>query len=814
MDNQGSIGSCTSEGVTYTQFTVAVSQYLHHLNPSIEWDPSSGDPKYLFSPKFTYNFSGAGTSYCYQVLRDDGCLPMSISICKKSTSSNSKFWGGSIASDPQSRSWDVGEGLMLEALKYRLNNFEEIEYGSTHSGQLTTTKAGQELLYKIKEALAAGNAVAICGWSSYWQYTRIDDDGLGNLGKRGEEVIWRGYKSSKSTSDGNHCVAIIGYDDDITVTRGGVTMKGAFLVRNSWGDWKNDGNVWLMYDACNQISEFDLFNDPYFYNSTTALVLKSMKMQTPISCQLPLTNKFTPVGETTIDGEKYTTYNISNGNSYLGYDAEGNVVKLDAAGENTLFALIPSNKGLTNPSGEYKDGFLLYAVNAAGNAKYLSSGTYAAGSTPVLTDSLDNPEVICFQISFYNASKEFESMLCMKHYNENSSYEQTGTLYRFSFVYWDKDISIGNPELSVEVEVSAVNRNLLYITLNRTDKNGVTDTFSPAAMDLHSSQSILPDFGSDVKTGLSFSGKANPTEPETGFFSFSFTTLCSFGDDFTTDDFLWGVNIKGSNVKIKSIKFIDKDGNILSKIVLPEDTPELKKGEVYEYVFDQDTELKAYFGAGTYRLKNAGTGKVLTLSSNHMTFAWDEGKNPQESQFHIVYDRTKDEYAFWNYKDTYLFDIYQKKVADDIQVKLNAPNPSKDTQGWNVEITENGTLRISLKNYPEYAFGYNGTDFCINKDSNSDNYRWTLEAVEESPITTSVTNSSGKITVSAKAPKDYTEGTVQLRIIKDGEVIQTVDASGNKDGFTATVDLEKGCYLLTMLCDGNVYGTQVVYTVK
>ena len=51
IDSQGSIGCCTSEGVTYAQFTVAVSQYINSKDPNSEWNPSSGNPSYIFSPK-------------------------------------------------------------------------------------------------------------------------------------------------------------------------------------------------------------------------------------------------------------------------------------------------------------------------------------------------------------------------------------------------------------------------------------------------------------------------------------------------------------------------------------------------------------------------------------------------------------------------------------------------------------------------------------------------------------------------------------------------------------------------------------------
>lgn len=815
VDNQGSIGCCTSEGVTFTQFTVAVSQYLHHLNPEIEWNPSSGDARYIFSPKFTYNYSGAGTEYCYCVLRDSGCLPMSVSICKKSINSNKNFWGGSILNDDQSRSWDVEKGLMLEALRYRLNNFEEIEYGSTNAGQLTTNETGQQLLYKIKAAVAAGNAVAICGWSSYWQTTKVDEDGLGSLAKKDDYVIWNGYKSVSSTSDGNHCVAIIGYDDDITVTKGGVTMKGAFLVRNSWGDWMNDGNIWLMYDACNKVSEFELFNDPYFYVPTVALSVTGMKMVTPISSAMPISSTFTPVGEATVNGQTYPTFNISYGKTFLAYDSEGKLVKATKAGENTIFALIPYESTVQTPNADFKNSYLVYAVNATGDTKYLTSGGNSNNSVPGLTASTDDLKTVCFHISSYKKDKEFTSMLCTRYYNSNTTcYERTGTLYRFSFIYWDRDISVGLPQLSVEAEVTATNRTNLDITLNRTDKNGVKDVFNPSSMDWHIS-GVFPDLGSS-DNNLSFSGKVNPTEAETGFLTFSYSTLCSFNEDFSPEDYLWGVNIKGSGVKVKSLRLIDKDGNTVSEITMPEDTPELVRGEIYEYIFDLGGELRSYFGTGVYKLKNVGTGKILSLSSNNMTFAWDSGKaaDADKSKFRIEYNAEKDEYVFWNHEDTYIFDIFEKEVKNDVMVKLNRVNAQRDTQSWNVEVNKDGQIRISLKNYPDFVFGYNGKDFCISTDSSSDNYLWMLETAEETNITTHVTAENGKITVSADAPANYTSGAVQVKIVKDGTVVQTLDAQGDKNGFTATATLEKGCYLISLFYDGKVYGTQVVYTVK
>ena len=824
VDNQGGIGCCTSDGITYTQFTVAVSQYINSLDPDSDWDPSSGNPAYIFSPKFTYNFSGAGTDYCYNILVDDGCLPMSVSSFEKWTSSNKKFWGGSILDSVQTRSWDVKQGQMLDALKYKLLDYEENEFTQTNSGQLTTNETGRELLNKVKDALVRGNAVSICGWSSYWEYTTIDANGLGTLGKKNEKVIWNGYKSPNSKSDGNHCVAIIGYDDDITVTVGGVTMKGAFLVRNSWGDWMNEGNVWMMYDACNKVSEYEIFNDPYFYKTSYALSISLSKMVVPLNTSAMIANTFTPVGDFELNGKTYKTYNIHTSKNYLSYKKNGALSAEKEASDTTLWAVIPYKDLVKDPADGYSGSYLLYAVNAKGGAKFFSVPSNNANVTPELSGNLNSPELVCLRIPGLdvaaNKNKEFTCMLSMQYFNDSTpGYERTGTIYRFGFVYWDKDIAVGGSDLAVEVEVTMLNRQNLFITLTRTDKNGVQDTFVPGCMRMRVKENVNPEFVSDDVT-LSFSGIENPDYAETGYFAFAFDTLASYGKDFTVDDFLWGVNVKGTGAKIKSIRLVDKNGETISKIEIPPETPELVKGETYKYVFDRGEELKNYFGTGTYRLKNVGTGKVLTLSKNNMTFAWDDGKKPDKASedktiFHIRYDSNDDEYRIWNYKETYIFDIFQKVVEDGIMVKLNAPTYTRNTQGWMVDMNDDGHLLITLKNYPAYAFGYDKTnEFCISSTDRSDNFLWELEPVDVSDITTSVTHDNGVVTLDIKAPDKYEDGKIEVRIAKDGKVIDTIDAEGDKEGFTASYEVTPGSYLFTTLCDGAVYGSQIICVIK
>ena len=145
VDNQGNIGSCSAESVTYMQFTIAVAQYMNNIVGDKNWNPSTGNKNYIFSPKFTFVYSGAGTGYSYEILTDQGCLPLSKSSFKKNGTA-------SILNDPMSRRWDVGtSGLMAQSLKYRLSNFTEIDFESL--GYDFTTEGGKRHIEKIKRAI-------------------------------------------------------------------------------------------------------------------------------------------------------------------------------------------------------------------------------------------------------------------------------------------------------------------------------------------------------------------------------------------------------------------------------------------------------------------------------------------------------------------------------------------------------------------------------------------------------------------------------------------------------------------------------------
>ncbi|MBE6544171.1 MAG: hypothetical protein E7675_07195 [Ruminococcaceae bacterium] len=263
IDNQGGVGSCASQSVAYTQFTNAVARYLHSLNPDSEFKPAK-DSKYCFSPKFTYTYSGAGTAWVYNILVDHGCLTSEYSGFYKDSG------GGSQLGRPgnyykQSIKWDADKDDLFKALNYRLNDYEQIWFtNAPYSGKMTTSENGRELLFKIKEAVASGNVVVTGGYPSRWKTGMVYK--AGDIAKMGQKII----TYSVAEGDGGHQVSIVGYDDNVETQVGGVVLKGAFLMANSWGESYGDqGYIWVAYDALNTVSEYEQLNDEKFNRGWT-----------------------------------------------------------------------------------------------------------------------------------------------------------------------------------------------------------------------------------------------------------------------------------------------------------------------------------------------------------------------------------------------------------------------------------------------------------------------------------------------------------------------------------------------------------------
>lgn len=265
IDNQGAIGCCASEAITYLQFTNAVAQYRLHNGGLGDWTPAL-DYTQCFSPKFTYQFAGASTANVYNIIKSMGALTYAVDSFAKDAGGGSQInVGGKLAQE--TARWIVTEGSGEQALRYRISNFEQTFVTNnalyTAPGKtgvaMTTSDAGRAMIQKIKEAIATGNVVVTGGYPSAWEsgIKRVNENG--SIAKKGDSVI----TFATDERSGGHQVAIVAYDDDLVVTANGITMQGAFLIANSWGtSYGKNGYIWVMYDALNSTSEFEEFKMP------------------------------------------------------------------------------------------------------------------------------------------------------------------------------------------------------------------------------------------------------------------------------------------------------------------------------------------------------------------------------------------------------------------------------------------------------------------------------------------------------------------------------------------------------------------------
>lgn len=240
VGDQGYIGSCAAWATTYYQFGFQVaSQY--------SLDVSSTSNR--FSPRWVYNIinsgidNGSNRSEAYQVLSAQGAVRYS------------QFTPTGVETTSEYRTWYLNENALENALKYRISKEEPLNY-SEYDVLTPITSYNSANLYYMKTFLTNGQILAFSTDFDTWDYRTLSSQSDSSL--NGQYVCIKQYDANNER-DG-HSMAIVGYNDNITYDlNGNGTIqnfeRGAFKIVNSHGNtYKNNGFVWVMYDALNQVS--------------------------------------------------------------------------------------------------------------------------------------------------------------------------------------------------------------------------------------------------------------------------------------------------------------------------------------------------------------------------------------------------------------------------------------------------------------------------------------------------------------------------------------------------------------------------------
>lgn len=609
VDNQGGVGCCASNAITYTQFTNAVSRYLHAVDPTITWNPSSGAKQYLFSPKYTYTYSGAGTAWVYDILKDHGCLTLTDSGFFKAADGGSLYrYNDQLVKSAVK--WDVENDLMQKALNFRIKDYEQIwvtnDYldpaRSTVNGeknvQITTSDKGRALLAKIKDSIDHGNVVVTGGMVGKWLFGEIT--GAGTLGQVGDKAII----GSAGTAGGGHQVAIVGYDDGVECSIAGITMRGAFQVVNSWGEgWGTGGYAWMFYDALNTVSEYEAFNEPGFYNNAMYLDTDAsgkIIMNPAYASGHDQTATFKRVTNVNVNGTIYKAYTIYSEalGGYLAYSTVSSDYSLfvqETPDKNCYWAMIPYEDLATwnqfsknNYDEKYLGSYWLCAVNRVTDDvtgyRFLDAGvsygsvgrqvgfaSLMGGAYPMAKSWYVEPDATV-------ATKQSPIGIFA---GRNESMTRTWTMDQFCFLDWAEDITAEMPELYVKVNVTTTNRESVYVTLHRrsaTTGGGATSVIP--SMIKYGYYNYHPDYDTFKWATLgggtmTFSGVENGTAPETASLYFSYGSLLNdlpSGKNFT--DYEWGVAVAAyrcTPVTVNSIELLNQAGEVLASVSLPAD---------------------------------------------------------------------------------------------------------------------------------------------------------------------------------------------------------------------------------------------------
>lgn len=223
---------------------------------------------------------------------------------------------------------------------------------------------------EIKQHIKNNGALSI---SSYWN-GESDQNGLKKIDN--SEMVYKIPNNKKANDNSGHAITIIGWDDNVSITKDNNTFTGAWICLNSWGDTVGfDGVCYVFYD------DSDVYNIKGFkYNKTSNNLIFDVEKTSGYTYSTKLSGKYnsknnaTGTENTTLQQNVFFEDNVSLKYNYKIYVNKGSYASgAKITGINVYFGQENvSNKFDISYGTSYSGN---YSINKKTNAE-IKVGTY------------------------------------------------------------------------------------------------------------------------------------------------------------------------------------------------------------------------------------------------------------------------------------------------------------------------------------------------------------------------------------------------------------------------------------------------------
>ena len=243
IQNQGNVNSCAAFAYGYYQFTYERNR-LNGVPSTLSSTWAS--PMWIYNTLHSSPISGGGGDGLSQ-LEVEHLLKYQGAISWEDMPYQSSNYDKVLTIND-----DGAADMLRQALQTRFSSSStksiSASEGSSTGYAPKVTSADDTDLNEVKALIADQNKILTVGMRDPNVYDA-------KTATNGEQVWYRAITTDET--QGNHAMVVVGYNDNIACDINGDGIieqaeKGAFKLANSWGTgWKNDGYIWVMYDALN-----------------------------------------------------------------------------------------------------------------------------------------------------------------------------------------------------------------------------------------------------------------------------------------------------------------------------------------------------------------------------------------------------------------------------------------------------------------------------------------------------------------------------------------------------------------------------------